>query len=64
MLMKTAIVTGAYGAIGKAIAAGIAGNPEYKVIMVGRDPARLKAAAEDVKKRTGNPLVAEGLLDL
>ncbi len=62
--MKTAIVTGAYGAIGKAIAAGIAQNPEFKVIMLGRDPLRLKAAVEDVKKQTGNPDVAEGLLDL
>jgi NAD(P)-dependent dehydrogenase (short-subunit alcohol dehydrogenase family) len=62
--MKTAIVTGAYGAIGKAIAAGIAGNPDYEVIMVGLNLARLKAAAEDVRKRSGNLQVAEGLLDL
>jgi NAD(P)-dependent dehydrogenase (short-subunit alcohol dehydrogenase family) len=62
--MKTAIVTGAYGAIGKAIAAGIAKSPEYKVIMVGRDPVILRNAAEDVRKQTGNPEVVEGLLDL
>lgn len=62
--MKTAIVTGAYGAIGKAIAAGIASSPEFSVIMVGRDPAKLISAVQEVKKQTGNPHVVEGLLDL
>lgn len=62
--MKTAIITGAYGAIGKAIAAGIAKSPDYKVIMVGRDSAKLKSAVEDVKRQTGNHNVLEGMLDL
>jgi retinol dehydrogenase 12 len=62
--MKTAVVTGAYGAIGKAIATGIAKTLEYKVIMLGRDPAMLRNAAADVRKQSGNPEIIEGLLDL
>jgi NAD(P)-dependent dehydrogenase (short-subunit alcohol dehydrogenase family) len=62
--MKTAVVTGAYGAIGKAIATGIAKTLEYKVVMVGRDPAMLRNAAEDVRKQSGNTEIVEGLLDL
>jgi len=62
--MKTAVVTGAYGAIGKAIAAGIAKINEYKVVMVGRDPHLLKQAVDEVRRRTGNLNVVEGLLDL
>jgi NAD(P)-dependent dehydrogenase (short-subunit alcohol dehydrogenase family) len=38
--MRTAIVTGAYGAIGRAIAEGLA-REGVKVVVVGRDPARL-----------------------
>jgi NAD(P)-dependent dehydrogenase (short-subunit alcohol dehydrogenase family) len=38
--MKTAIVTGVYGAIGRAIAEGLA-REGLKVMLVGRDPARL-----------------------
>jgi len=62
--MKTAIVTGAYGAIGRAIATGIAKTLEYKVIMIGRDQAMLRNAAADVRKQSGNPEIIEGLLDL
>jgi NAD(P)-dependent dehydrogenase (short-subunit alcohol dehydrogenase family) len=62
--MKTAVVTGAYGAIGRAIATGIAKTLEYKVVMVGRDPAMLLNAAADVRKQSGNPEIVEGLLDL
>jgi NAD(P)-dependent dehydrogenase (short-subunit alcohol dehydrogenase family) len=62
--MKTAVVTGAYGAIGRAIATGIAKTNEYKVIMIGRDPTMLRNAAADVRKQSGNPEIVEGLLDL
>lgn len=62
--MKTAIVTGAYGAIGKAIAAGIAENHEYHVIMAGRDARQLTDAAGEVRRQTGNTNISEGLVDL
>jgi len=62
--MKTAIVTGAYGAIGKAICSGIVKTNEYKVIMVGRDPILLNLSVAEVRRRTGNAHAIEGLLDL
>ncbi|MBE0663934.1 MAG: SDR family NAD(P)-dependent oxidoreductase [Bacteroidales bacterium] len=62
--MKIAIVTGAYGTIGKAIANGIAKTLNYRVIMLGRDPVMLRNAAEDVRKQSGNTEIIEGLLDL
>lgn len=62
--MKTAIVTGAYGAIGKAIAAGIATDHEFKVIMVGRDARQLDLAVEEVHRQTGNTNLIKGVVDL
>jgi NAD(P)-dependent dehydrogenase (short-subunit alcohol dehydrogenase family) len=47
--MKTAIVTGAYGAIGKAISAGLL-QEGFKVIIVGRDAAKLDRAAEELQR--------------
>ena len=61
--MKNAIVTGGYGAIGTAIAEGLAAAG-YSVTLVGRDPARLKATAKDITARTGNPEVHLASLDL
>lgn len=61
--MVQLIVTGAYGAIGRAIAFGLAANTQNRVLMVGRDSVRLRAAAEYVKSKTGNrnvePLTAD-----
>ena len=62
--MKTAIITGAYGAIGKAISAGMAENKEYRLIMVGRDPKKLESALADVKRISGNEKIEAYALDL
>lgn len=62
--MKTALVTGAYGAIGKAIATSIASNLEYKLILLGRDPGNLKKTVEDVSRRSGNEKITGVSLDL
>lgn len=62
--MKTAIITGAYGAIGKAIAMGIAANKEYHVFMVGQDLARLVQAVEDIRRQSGNENVSVALVNL
>ena len=51
--MRTVIVTGAYGAIGRAIVTGIAAMPDYHVAMVGRDPVKLDKAYEEIV-HTGN----------
>ena len=60
---RTAIITGAYGAIGKAIALGIA-EAGYEVIMSGRNPGLLKQAADEVRKITGNNNIIEATTDL
>jgi NAD(P)-dependent dehydrogenase (short-subunit alcohol dehydrogenase family) len=46
---RTAIVTGANGAIGRAISAGMAGHG-YSVVMVGRNAERVEQAAAAVRK--------------
>jgi NAD(P)-dependent dehydrogenase (short-subunit alcohol dehydrogenase family) len=56
-MKKTAIVTGAYGAIGQAIVAGIA-EKEFRILLAGRDESRLRnAVAEIGKKIPGAELV-------
>ncbi len=62
--MVQTIITGAYGAIGKAIATGLAGNAQNRVLMIGRDPERLSSAAKEVKERTGNRNVEPHVADL
>ena len=52
-MKRTAIVTGGYGAIGKAIAAGLARNG-YRVFLVGRDLSRLQTARSDLINHTAN----------
>ncbi len=62
--MRTAIVTGAYGAIGKAIARGIALNNDFRVLMIGRDELRLFDAAHMVSSETPNNNVVPIVIDL
>jgi len=50
---KTAIVTGATGAIGKAIARQILATGSYRVIMVARDPGKAGKARDDIARLTG-----------
>jgi len=58
------IVTGATGAIGKAIARRIAAVPGHRVVLVGRDAARTKQAAQEIIRTTGNKEVGFELADL
>ena len=60
---KTAIITGAYGAIGKAIANGIAAKG-WKVVLVGRDRARLVATQEAIARVSSNPEIVAEVVDL
>lgn len=62
--MKTILVTGAYGAIGKAIAESMAAEPGHKVIMVGRDKKRLDQVVDEVRKSTDNQSVVAEVADL
>lgn len=62
--LRTAIVTGANGAIGKAIARQIAVLPGYQVVMVCRNEAKARAAAERIRAATGNEAVSYRIADL
>jgi NAD(P)-dependent dehydrogenase (short-subunit alcohol dehydrogenase family) len=61
---RVALVTGATGAIGKAIASRIASHPELEVVLVCRDAAKAAAAARDIRERTGNEKVRFEIADL
>jgi NAD(P)-dependent dehydrogenase (short-subunit alcohol dehydrogenase family) len=58
-----AIVTGAYGAIGLAIARGIA-EKGFRVTLVGRDRARLEQARDAITRQTSNPGIFYEVVDL
>lgn len=60
---KNAIVTGAYGAIGKAIAQGIAANG-FRVTLVGRDPEQLGKVQKSLIRSTSNPEIFYEVADL
>ncbi|MEJ2326733.1 MAG: SDR family NAD(P)-dependent oxidoreductase [Chromatiaceae bacterium] len=59
-----ALVTGATGAIGRAIAERIADRPGYEVVLLGRDAAKAEAAVAHVQHRSGNPNVRYELADV
>jgi NAD(P)-dependent dehydrogenase (short-subunit alcohol dehydrogenase family) len=62
--LRVALVTGATGAIGKAIAQGIAENPGYQVVLVARDEGKARRAVRDITQATGNGEVRYELADL
>jgi len=61
---RTAIITGATGAIGKAIARQIAATPGYSPVLIGRDEKRTRQAAEEIARATGNDSVRYEIVDL
>jgi NAD(P)-dependent dehydrogenase (short-subunit alcohol dehydrogenase family) len=60
---RRAVVTGATGGIGEAIATRIAASG-MEVVMVGRDAARLQAAVERIRGRVANARLLPELADL
>lgn len=62
-MIRRAIVTGAYGAIGKAIAHGIASHG-MEVTLVGRDESRLRRAAEDIGSQIPGAVTRYAVVDL
>jgi NAD(P)-dependent dehydrogenase (short-subunit alcohol dehydrogenase family) len=61
---RVVLVTGATGAIGKAIARRIANTPGYKVVLLARNEAKAAAAVEELRRDTGNPEIRYELADL
>jgi len=60
---RKAIVTGAYGAIGRAIAEGLAAKG-YHTVLAGRDKDRLEKVAQEIIANTGNKNVDFYAVDL
>lgn len=60
---KICVITGAYGAIGKAIATGIA-QLHFQVFIIGRDEVRICKAANEISEKTGNKEIIPITLDL
>jgi NAD(P)-dependent dehydrogenase (short-subunit alcohol dehydrogenase family) len=61
--MMTAIVSGATGAIGKAIARQMAAA-DFKIILACRNQTKAQRAVEDIANATGNANVAFSIVDL
>lgn len=61
---QVAIVTGATGAIGKAIARQIANDRDYEVVLLCRDEEKAKKAVKEIIQITGNSQVRYELVDV
>jgi NAD(P)-dependent dehydrogenase (short-subunit alcohol dehydrogenase family) len=61
---RVALVTGATGAIGRAIAHQLAGRPDFAVVLLGRDEARTREAAATISRASGNEQVRYVLADV
>lgn len=61
---RIAIVTGATGAIGKAIAGQIATRPGFEVVLACRDEAKAKHTVSHLKRSTGNNKIRYEIVDL
>jgi NAD(P)-dependent dehydrogenase (short-subunit alcohol dehydrogenase family) len=51
---RVALVTGATGAIGGAIARRLAATPGFRVVIVARNPAKAAAAVAEIREASGN----------
>lgn len=61
---RLALVTGATGAIGKAIAMAIARQPGYRVVLLCRSPQKAEQAVSELIERTGNRQVSFETVDV
>jgi NAD(P)-dependent dehydrogenase (short-subunit alcohol dehydrogenase family) len=61
---RIALITGANGAIGQAIARQMATLPQYELVLVGSNEQRMAAITETVQAATGNRRVRYELADL
>lgn len=61
---RVALVTGATGAIGKAIALGIADQPGYRVVLLCRDAHKAEKTVSEIVALTGNEQVGFEIVDV
>lgn len=61
---QVAIVTGATGAIGRAIARQLALRPEFAVVLAARNAQKAEQAVTEIQKATGSQAVRYALVDL
>jgi NAD(P)-dependent dehydrogenase (short-subunit alcohol dehydrogenase family) len=61
---RLVLVTGATGAIGKAIAVEIALQPGYRLVLLCRDSRRVDKAVSEIAKLSGNERVSHEIVDL
>jgi NAD(P)-dependent dehydrogenase (short-subunit alcohol dehydrogenase family) len=61
---QTVLITGATGAIGKAIARQLAEHETFEVVLAGRDEAKAKQAVAEIQRATGNPNVRYEIVDV
>jgi retinol dehydrogenase-12 len=61
---RVALVTGATGTIGEAIARRIAESPDHEVVLACRDERKARRAQEAITRDTGNPHVRYEIVDL
>lgn len=61
---RVALITGATGAIGKAIARQIAGTNDYEVVLAVRNEEKARRALSDIQQATGNDHVRYELVDV
>ena len=62
--MKTALITGATGAIGKAIACLIAEKYDYKIVLVARNESKASSVVNQLIDETGNKSISYLIADL
>jgi NAD(P)-dependent dehydrogenase (short-subunit alcohol dehydrogenase family) len=61
---RLALVSGATGAIGKAIALEIAQQPGYRVVLLCRDPHKANKAVSEIIEHSGNQRVSFDAVDV
>ena len=61
---RVALVTGASGAIGKAIALGIADQPGYRVVLLCRDSQKAEKVVSEIIALSGNEQVSFEIVDV
>lgn len=64
MKQKVALITGATGAIGQAIACAIAKDQEYRVVLACRNESKARIAVNTIKKLSNNPNISYELVDV